>query len=188
MRARAERGRSFSILVVAEGAKIEGLATSRTSKADEFGHALLGGIGHGLALRVEAETGFETRVTVLGHVQRGGTPTAYDRVLATRYGVRACQLVHDGEFGKMVSLAGNEIVTVDLERAVAEPKTVPADLASLAQIFFGGDRHETLADLRVARARSRRRAPRVWGGAGTAPLWFWGCARAALSIRGRRPH
>jgi len=137
VRARAERGRSFSILVVAEGAKIEGMTTSRTSKADEFGHALLGGIGHELALRVEEETGFETRVTVLGHVQRGGTPTAYDRVLATRYGVRACQLVHGGEFGKMVSLAGNEIVTVDLERAVAEPKTVPADLASLAQIFFG---------------------------------------------------
>lgn len=137
VRRRAERGRSFSILVVAEGARIKGLQTRRTSKADEFGHTLLGGIGHELAQRVEEQTGFETRVTVLGHVQRGGTPTAYDRVLATRYGIRACELVRDGHFGQMVALSGNKILSVDLEAAVAEPKTVPPELASLTEIFFG---------------------------------------------------
>ena len=137
VRARAERGRSFSILVEAEGARIKGLETQRTSKADEFGHTLLGGIGHMLAQCVEERTGFETRVTVLGHVQRGGTPTAYDRVLATRYGIRACELVYGAEFGQMVALSGNQIVSVDIDAAVAEPKTVPLDLASLAEIFFG---------------------------------------------------
>ncbi len=137
VKARAERGRSFSILVVAEGARIKGLGTQRTSKADEFGHALLGGIGHMLAQRVEERTGFETRVTVLGHVQRGGTPTAYDRVLATRYGIRACELVYGGPFGQMVALSGNQIVSVELDTAVAEPKTVPLALSSLAEIFFG---------------------------------------------------
>ena len=137
IRARAESGRTYSIVVVAEGARIEGLEASRTSKTDDFGHALLGGIAHGLAARVEEATGFETRVTVLGHVQRGGTPTAYDRVLATRYGVFAAELAQRREFGKMVSLAGNEITAVDLEAAVAEPKTVPDDLFAVAEIFFG---------------------------------------------------
>ncbi len=137
VRRRAQRGRSFSILVVAEGARIKGLNTHRTSKADEFGHTLLGGIGHVLAQRVEEQTGFETRVTVLGHVQRGGTPTAYDRVLATRYGIRACELVHAGQFGRMVALSGNQILDVDLEVAVAEPKTVPPEFVSLVETFFG---------------------------------------------------
>jgi 6-phosphofructokinase 1 len=137
VRARAELGRSFSILVVAEGARIEGLGTSRTSKTDEFGHELLGGIGEQLARRVEEVTGFETRVTVLGHVQRGGTPTAWDRVLATRFGVFASELVARREFGKMAALAGNRIVAVDLDAAVAEPKTVPGELYALAELFFG---------------------------------------------------
>jgi 6-phosphofructokinase 1 len=137
VRARAELGRSFSILVVAEGSRIEGLGTSRTSKTDEFGHELLGGIGEQLARRVEEVTGFETRVTVLGHVQRGGTPTAADRVLATRFGVFASELVARREFGKMAALAGNRIVAVDLDAAVAEPKTVPAELYALAELFFG---------------------------------------------------
>jgi phosphofructokinase-like protein len=137
VRARAARGRSFSILVVAEGARVEGLAVTATSKTDDFGHALLGGIGHQLAARVEQETGFETRVTVLGHVQRGGTPTAYDRVLATRFGVFATELAHAGDFGKMAALAGNRIVAVDLEAAVAEPKTVPRELYEVAEVFFG---------------------------------------------------
>ncbi len=137
VRARAELGRSFSILVVSEGARIEGLGTSRTSKIDEFGHELLGGIGEQLARRVEEVTGFETRVTVLGHVQRGGTPTAWDRVLATRFGVFASELVARREFGKMAALAGNRIVAVDLDAAVAEPKTVSPDLYALAELFFG---------------------------------------------------
>ncbi len=132
-------GRSLpgaSIIVVAEGARIQGLEQPGTSKADEFGHELLGGISHRLAGLVESDTGFETRVTVLGHIQRGGTPTAYDRVLATRYGVRASELVHAGDFGRMVALSGSEIVAVDLEAAVAKPKTVPAELSALAEIFF----------------------------------------------------
>lgn len=133
---RAASGRNFSIVVVAEGARIAGLETSRTSSVDEFGHELLGGISQHLAERVERETGFETRVTVLGHVQRGGTPTAYDRVLATRYGVFACGLVHRGEFGKMAALSGNRIVSVDLEAAVAAAKTVDDELLALAEIFF----------------------------------------------------
>ena len=136
IRTRAASGRLFSIVVVAEGAQIEGLRTARTSQADEFGHALLGGIAHELAERIGDETGFETRVTVLGHVQRGGSPTAHDRVLATRYGVRACDLVHDGDFGKMVSLAGNAIVPIELEAAVAQAKTVDPDLLELAEVFF----------------------------------------------------
>ena len=133
---RAASGRNYSIIVVAEGARIDGLEGGRSSRTDEFGHSLLGGVGHALAERVGAETGFETRVTVLGHVQRGGTPTAYDRVLSTRYGVLACDLVHRGQFGTMVSLRGNEILAVDLQRAVAEPKTVDPELIALAETFF----------------------------------------------------
>ena len=136
--ARAERGRSFSILVVAEGATVNGLETSRTSRADEFGHTLLGGIGQQLAAQVEEKTGFETRVTVLGHVQRGGSPTAHDRVLATRFGVLASELAHRREFGKMTALDGTKIVSVDLDAAVATVKTVPAELSQLASIFFSG--------------------------------------------------
>lgn len=133
---RAAKGLNYSIIVVAEGARIEGLREPGTSAADEFGHALLGGIGHELAARLETATGFETRVTVLGHVQRGGTPTAHDRVLSTRYGALACELAHRGEFGKMVSLSGDRVVPVDLASAVAKPKTVDPGLIDLAGIFF----------------------------------------------------
>ena len=133
---RAGSGRNYSIVVVAEGARIHGLEGGRSSRTDEFGHSLLGGIGHALAERVGEQTGFETRVTVLGHVQRGGTPTAYDRVLSTRYGVLACDLVHREQFGTMVALRGNEVLAVDLQRAVAEPKTVDPQLIALAEIFF----------------------------------------------------
>ncbi len=133
---RAASGRNYSIIVVAEGARIHTLEGGRASRTDEFGHELLGGIGHALAQRIGAETGFETRVTVLGHVQRGGTPTAYDRVLSTRYGALACHLVHRGQFGTMVSLRGNKVLAVDLQRAVAESKTVDPELIALAEIFF----------------------------------------------------
>ncbi len=133
---RAGSGRNYSIVVVAEGARIHGLEGGRSSRTDEFGHSLLGGIGHALAERVAEQTGFETRVTVLGHVQRGGTPTAYDRVLSTRYGVLACDLVHREQFGTMVALRGNEVLAVDLQQAVAEPKAVDPQLIALAEIFF----------------------------------------------------
>ena len=136
VRARAMSGLNYSIIAVAEGAQIGGLGSGRSSAADEFGHTLLGGIGHELAGQIAEETGFETRVTVLGHVQRGGRPTAYDRVLSTRYGALACDLVHREQFGTMVSLRGNEVVPVDLSEAVAEPKTVDPDLIALSEIFF----------------------------------------------------
>ena len=134
---RADTGRSFSIVVVAEGAQIEGCRTSTSSRKDEFGHPLLGGIGQELATRVEEETGFETRVTVLGHVQRGGGPTAHDRVLATRYGVFATDLVHDASFGKMAALAGNRIVAVELTEVLGKPKSVSDEMYELAEVFFG---------------------------------------------------
>ena len=137
VRARAEAGLSYSIIVVAEGASVVGLDVGRRSAADEFGHALLGGIGQQVADALESETGFETRVTVLGHIQRGGSPTAYDRVLATRLGLHASELAHKGSFGQMAALSGAEITSVTLEEAVAEPKTVPHALSELAAIVSG---------------------------------------------------
>lgn len=137
VRKRAEDGYTFSIIVVAEGARIHDVSMARHSKTDEFGHELLGGVGSLLALAIEERTGFETRVTVLGHIQRGGTPTAYDRVLATRFGLFASELVHCGEFGVMVGLAGSEMRAVPLEVAVTESKTVPKELSELADIVSG---------------------------------------------------
>jgi len=113
------------------------LKPGRTSAADEFGHALLGGIGQRVADALERETGFETRVTVLGHTQRGGSPTAHDRVLATRFGLHASELVHAGRFGQMAALVGAEIESVSLGDAVARSKTVPAALSELAAIVSG---------------------------------------------------
>jgi ATP-dependent phosphofructokinase / diphosphate-dependent phosphofructokinase len=138
IRARHERGRNFSIVVVAEGAKLgedQNVVASRGK--DAFGHVRLGGIGNALAEMIEERTGFETRVTVLGHVQRGGSPTAFDRVLATRYGIFAADLVKDRNFGKMAALRGNDIVAVDLADAVATLKTVDPRLYELAEVFFG---------------------------------------------------
>ena len=106
-------------------------------KLDAFGHVRLGGIGQNLATQIEEHTGFETRVTVLGHIQRGGTPTAFDRVLGTRYGVKAMELVLEQKFGQMASLKGNNVVSVPLEKAVGTLKTVPKELFSIAKIFFG---------------------------------------------------
>ena len=123
--------------MVAEGARIRGLDDARSARTDEFGHELLGGVGHELARAVEARSGVEARVTVLGHIQRGGTPTAFDRVLATRYGVYASGLVHEGAFGQMAALQGGEIVSVPLDEAVAETKSVPLELFALSEIFFG---------------------------------------------------
>jgi 6-phosphofructokinase 1 len=131
------QNKNFSIVVVAEGAKLGSKESTTTEKLDEFGHIRLGGIGLQLANLIEAQTGYETRVTVLGHIQRGGTPTAFDRVLATRFGVQAADMVHRGEFGKMASLRGNQIVAVPLTEATANLKTVDAALYSVAEVFFG---------------------------------------------------
>jgi 6-phosphofructokinase 1 len=139
---RHARGKSFSIVVVAEGAKfsvegdVDGSLITQDVEMDDFGHVRLGGIGNILGREVERQTGFETRVSVLGYVQRGGTPTAFDRVLATRFGVRACELVEKGEFGKMVALQSNRIVAVDMDRAL-EMKRVDEELYAIASIFFG---------------------------------------------------
>ncbi len=135
---RHERGKNFSIVVVSEGAffKEENLCLQE-KKLDEFGHVRLGGIGHTLGEIIEEKTGYETRVTVLGHIQRGGSPSAFDRVLGTRFGVKAYELVKAGNFGQMASLRGNQIVGVPLEEATAELKTLDLDLYDIAKSFFG---------------------------------------------------
>ena len=135
---RHNRGKDFSIIVVAEGAKFKtGTDVTREEKLDEFGHVRLGGIGDLLGKLIEERTGYETRVTVLGHIQRGGSPTAFDRVLGTRFGVKAVELILEGKFGTMVSLQGNKVVGVPIEQGTGALKTVDMDLYKLAQIFFG---------------------------------------------------
>ena len=108
-----------------------------SAKTDEFGHVRLGGIGQQLAEMIEGRTGFETRVTVLGHIQRGGTPTAFDRVLATRFGVHAADMVARGEWGKMAALRGTQVLSVPLSEATQALKTVDAAYFSVAEVFFG---------------------------------------------------
>jgi phosphofructokinase-like protein len=126
------------IVVVAEGAQpAEGEMVTQTSELDAFGHVRLGGIGQWLSDQIEKDTGKESRVVVLGHVQRGGTPTAFDRVLATRFGLHAIDAVHEGDYGKMVALRGTDIVRVPLAEATEELKTVPDDRLAEAEIFFG---------------------------------------------------
>jgi phosphofructokinase-like protein len=143
IRRRHARGKDFSIVVVSEGYELTYESGERRSvaqepsPADEFGHVRLGGVGDALAREIEERTGYETRVTVLGHVQRGGSPTPRDRVLATRFGLRAADLVHDGDFGKMAALRGDEIAAVSLRDAVAELKTVPPGWFEVARAFFG---------------------------------------------------
>jgi ATP-dependent phosphofructokinase / diphosphate-dependent phosphofructokinase len=131
------RGVNFSIVVVAEGAKLGGGETTSSAKLDEFGHVRLGGIGQRVAELIEKATGFETRATVLGHIQRGGTPTAFDRVLATRFGVHAADMVARKEWGKMAALRGNQIVSVPLAEATAKLKTVDDATYGVAEVFFG---------------------------------------------------
>ena len=134
---RNERGKNFSIIVVAEGAKFEGSEVTLEKKLDEFGHVRLGGIGELLAKKIEEKTGFETRVTVLGHIQRGGSATAFDRVLGTRFGAKAVELVKNKKFGQMVALRGNEIVSTSIEGAVGKLKTVDSEFYGMAKTFFG---------------------------------------------------
>jgi len=135
---RHQRGKNFSIIVVSEGAafKDKDLALQE-QKLDEFGHVRLGGIGDMLGKLIEEKTGYETRVTVLGHIQRGGSPTAFDRVLGTRFGVKAYELVKNKKFGRMVSLKGNDIADVGLEEATKDLKTLDLKLYEIAKIFFG---------------------------------------------------
>jgi ATP-dependent phosphofructokinase / diphosphate-dependent phosphofructokinase len=138
LRRRHERGRSFSIVVVAEGATpLDGTPRSRAAAADAFGHVRLGGIGVWLEEEIERRTGFESRVTILGHVQRGGTPVAFDRVLATRFGVAAMDAAAANRFGIIVALQGTKIVEVPLEQALREPKLLDPGLYETAELFFG---------------------------------------------------
>ena len=136
-------GKDFSIVVVSEGYELtwesgeSKLVAGEARTTDQFGHVKLGGVGDALAREIESRTGYETRVTVLGHVQRGGTPTAHDRVLATRYGLKAADLAHSGTFGCMVALQGDAIVDVSLDEATAKLKTVPQEWYDVAKAFFG---------------------------------------------------
>lgn len=135
---RHSRGKTFSIVVVAEGAHFkEGGMVLQEQKLDSFGHVRLGGIGETLAEEIEKRTGYETRVSVLGHIQRGGSPTAFDRMLGTRFGVKAVELIKNNKFGRMVALQGINIIDVSLEEAVKELKLVDNELYDIAKVFFG---------------------------------------------------
>jgi len=141
IRNRHAKGKDFSIVVVSEGYELtyETGASRGVASADvdAFGHARLGGVGAALASEIEDRTGFETRVTTLGHIQRGGSPTARDRVLATRFGLRAAELVQRGDWGMMAALRGDDIVAVPLAEAVSDLKVVPRELYDRAAAFFG---------------------------------------------------
>jgi ATP-dependent phosphofructokinase / diphosphate-dependent phosphofructokinase len=132
-----EGKRLASIVVISEGATPkEGSMELQSGELDAFGHVRLGGVGTRLAEQIEARTGYETRVTTLGHVQRGGTPTAFDRVLATRFGVAAIDAVHAEAWGTMVALQAGHVVRVPLADAVGELKLVDPELYGVAQVFF----------------------------------------------------
>jgi 6-phosphofructokinase 1 len=134
---RHDRGKFASIVVVAEGAlPVPGTIEMVAPEVDQYGHQRLGGIGSVVANEIETRTGFETRVTVLGHVQRGGTPTAFDRVLCSRFGVAAIDAVHNGDYGHMVALNNNKIETIPLADIVGKLKFVPEDLWRTASVFF----------------------------------------------------
>lgn len=139
LQARYDRGKNFSIVVVAEGAKPKegGMVVTQSEEKDEFGHVRLGGIAHCLSREIKDRLQVDTRVTILGHVQRGGTPTAHDRVLATRFGVKAIELIKEEKFGMMAALQGDDIIPVTLKEAVSESKTVKMELYDIASIFFG---------------------------------------------------
>ncbi|MDP8260807.1 MAG: ATP-dependent 6-phosphofructokinase [Candidatus Kappaea frigidicola] len=137
IKSRKKRGKHFSIIVVAEGAKMSGKMILQDQEMDAFGHVKLGGIGQQLADIIEKETGYETRVTVLGHLLRGGSPTAHDRILGTKFGVKAVELILAGKAGYMVSLQGNKIGHVKIERILGKLKTVDKAYYDLAKEFFG---------------------------------------------------
>jgi 6-phosphofructokinase 1 len=137
IRKRHARGKNFSIVVVSEGCELPGLADA--AERDQFGHVILSkrGVGEVLGREIEQRTGFETRVTVLGHVQRGGSPTPRDRVLATRFGLKAADLALGGEFGQMAALRGDDVLAVPLAEATAQLKVVPREWYEVARAFFG---------------------------------------------------
>ena len=137
IRQRHHRGRYFSIVVVAEGAKFsanpqQGAPVLQDLGQDEFGHARLGGVGNILAREIERRTGFETRAVVLGHIQRGGSPSAFDRMLATRYGLAAIDMVHKEQFGCMAALRGNKLISIPLTEALAKNRTVDQEIIDVA--------------------------------------------------------
>jgi len=144
-------GKNFSIVAVAEGFKLEGAEVTSSKELDAFGHIRLGGIGEVLCREIEKVTDIESRAVVLGHIQRGGTPSAYDRVLGTRYGVEAVELAMRGEFGKMVALRGPDVIGIDIDSVISEVidkktgkprlrvrnRCVPKELYEVAKVFFG---------------------------------------------------
>ncbi|MFQ5442132.1 MAG: 6-phosphofructokinase [Thermodesulfobacteriota bacterium] len=136
---RRDAGKAFSLVVAAEGAYPKGAGgmITRDKTLDAFGNVRLGGVGEFLASEIEEITGIETRYVVLGHLQRGGTPTAFDRILATRYGVRAIEMVKEGKFGRMAALQGGGIVDVSLKEASSKTKTVDMEMYRTSEIFFG---------------------------------------------------
>lgn len=134
LRQRHQRGKSFSIIVVSEGARIKGFITHPDDDRRRKEHRI-GKIAEVLATLIEEKTGYETRVSVLGHIQRGGTPTAYDRIIGTRFGIKAVELIEEGKFGQMVSLHNNKIRSVSLELAVRKRKEVDKELYEVAQVF-----------------------------------------------------
>jgi ATP-dependent phosphofructokinase / diphosphate-dependent phosphofructokinase len=142
IRQRHERGLYFSIIVVAEGAKFsspelgQGASVIQDMGKDEFGHAKLGGVANTLAREIEKRTGFETRAVVLGHIQRGGSPSAFDRVLATRYGLGAIDMVHRGEFGRMAALRSNKIVSIPLLEAISRNRVVDDEMIQIVDGLF----------------------------------------------------
>jgi 6-phosphofructokinase 1 len=132
------QGKLFSIIVVSEGAHIPEVQDRELSERDAFGHVRLDrrGIGETVAKEIERRTSFESRAVVLGHLQRGGAPTTFDRVLATRFGVAAVRLLHEGKYGYMVALQGNKIVPVELSRIANHTRTVDLELYQMAQVFY----------------------------------------------------
>jgi 6-phosphofructokinase 1 len=140
---RHDRGRDFSLVVVAEGAKItteeskNGKVIVQRTELDQFGHVRLGGVGQFLAEEIERRTGYEARYVILGYIQRGGSPTAFDRVLGTRFGIAAIDLVHQGKFGQMVCLHGNSIKSLPIIETIGKPKLVDEELYGVAEAFFG---------------------------------------------------
>ncbi|MFZ1321703.1 MAG: ATP-dependent 6-phosphofructokinase [Ignavibacteria bacterium] len=139
LKSRYKRGKLFSIIVIAEGAKFDDKSMAKkkgTAKLDDFGRERLGGISNFLADEIERRTGFECRATILGHVQRGGVPSAFDRVLGTRLGIYAVEMVNEKKFGRMAALQANEMVDIPITEAIGKLKTVDKDLYDVAQVFF----------------------------------------------------
>ncbi|NMB23206.1 MAG: 6-phosphofructokinase, partial [Corynebacterium sp.] len=138
MERRFQMGEKYGIIVVAEGAlPKEGTMDLREGEVDQFGHKTFTGIGQQIADEVHRRLGHDVRTTVLGHIQRGGTPTAFDRVLATRYGVRAARACHEGQFNTVVALKGERIRMISFEEAVGTLKKVPMERWVTAQAMFG---------------------------------------------------